>query len=552
MAMESNRPIFDEAQYRQDVLHLSSSEAEQARAQQLADEARQLGVKMPEIEASAPLSASIASGLLELSSPVLSSGSSTDRMSAYDGSITPSHEPGSPSTSALDQVVSSLSEITIASDHIKPGSTRSLASLSTRPTSFCSSEGRTGLAGHGYNNDLFEGKSHRHSMLSVASADKKERRRSSLKSAIGRIHFRKKRNSLPIVMSPDSRITLSRSDKGVDHVYLEPTPESNIPDDGDIPPAIPRPPKRITEAPLPRLRIPLFNKEALQRSLDDPELSELHKRQEMEKNRHLAFQEAALNILRRRHQDAVSEQQSENQRREDEKREKNIDDTIRLEERQLAVEIEQQREFDRAKMNSATRIKHMEGYFRNASPPPSPSITATTAERSSGSLSDSASTPQTRQFTRQHMEQLEQQYHDHESMDQLHDARIKVLRDRQEVKLQDTMARLDKELNAMCIQHKQDITNLQQEQQAEETSLTQALDSKKTSLRDRWQLEETILRRTLEVRHGQLYGPLPPISFTNTTPDTDTPVTITVPESSPLGASSTPDTIHPKRDGVAP
>ncbi|KAJ5306347.1 hypothetical protein PENANT_c017G07371 [Penicillium antarcticum] len=550
MAMESNGSIFDEAQYRQDVLHLSSPEAEQARAQQLADEARQLGVKIPETEATAPLSASIASGLLELSSPVLSSGSSTDRISVYDGSVTPSHEPGSPSTSALDQVALSLSEITIASENFKPGSTRSLASLSTRPTSFCSSEGRTGLAGHGYI-DPFEGKSHRHSMLSVASADKKEKRRSSLKSAIGRIQFRKKRPSPPLVMSPDSQLAIPKGDKGMDHVYLESTPESSAPDDGPIPPAIPRPPKRTTEAALPRLRIPLFNKEALQRSLDDPELSELHKKHEMEKNRHLAFQETALNSLRRRHQDAVSEKRSDNERREEEKREKNIDDTIRLEERQLAVEIEQQREFDRAKMNSATRIKHMEGYFRNASPPPSPSITATTGGRSSGSFSDSASTPPARQFTRQHMEQLEQQYHDHESMDQLHDARIKVLRDRQDVKLQETMARLEKELNTMCKQHKQDITTIQQEQQAEEASLNQILDSKKTALRDRWHLEEAILRQTLEVRHGQLYGPLPPISFTNATSDIDTPVTITVPESSPLGASSTPDTIHPQ-DGVAP
>jgi hypothetical protein len=549
--MESNGPIFDEAQYCQDVLHLPSPEAEQARAQQLADKARQLGVKVQEMEATAPLSASIASGLLELSSPVLSSGSSTDRNSGYDGSVTPSHEPGSPSTSALDQVVSSLSEITIASDHFKAGSTRSLASLSTRPTSFCSSEGRTGLAGHGYT-DPFEGKSHRHSMLSVASADKKERRRSSLKSAIGRIHFRKKRTSPPLIMSPDSRITISKPDKGADHVYLEPTLESSNPDDGDIPPAIPRPPKRITEAPLPKLRIPLFSKEALQRSVDNPELKELYKKHEMEKNRHLAFQDTALDILRRRHEDALSEKQSENERREEAKREKNIDDTIRLEERQLAVEIEQQREFDRAKMNSATRIKHMEGYFRNASPPPSPSITATTMERSSGSFSDTASTPPARQFTRQHMEQLEQQYHDHESMDQLHDARIKVLRDRQEVKLQETMARLEGELNAMRKKHKEDITMLQQEQQAEERSLTQTLDSKKTSLRDRWQLEEAILRHTLEVGHGQSYGPLPPISFTNATSDDDTPVTITVPESSPLGASSTPDTTHPTRDGVAP
>jgi hypothetical protein len=205
------------------------------------------------------------------------------------------------------------------------------------------------------------------------------------------------------------------------------------------------------------------------------------------------------------------------------------------------VEIEQQREFDRAKMNSRTRIKHMEGYFRNASPPPSPAGGSTRAERSSESFSESDSTAPARVFTRQHMEQLEQQYHDHESMDQLHDSRIKVLRDRQELKLQEATARMEKELDDMCDRHTQNIAALQSEQQQEEMSLTKSLIAKKKSLRQRWYLEEAVLRRHLEVRHGQPYGPLPPVSFTNTTPDTPT----AVPES-----TSTPDTIHPNEDCV--
>lgn len=311
--MDSITGIFDEAQYRQDVLHLPTPEAEEAQAQQLANEAQQLGLKVPEIEASAPLAASIASGMVDLSSPVLSSGSSTDRNSVC-GSVTPSHEPVSPSPSALDQVVSSLSDITIASDGFNPGSTRSLATLSTRPTSFCSSEGRTALAGYGYNNDYFEAKSNRHSMLSVASADTKEKRRSSLKSAIGRIHFRKKRTSSTL-LPPEARITTSRGEKGVDHVFLEPKPEPNQPEHETVP-------HQSTETPLPRLEIPLYSKDSLQRSLDDPELSEMSERHRMERNRHLTFQDAAFAILRRRHQTAVSERQSENQRLEDEKREK--------------------------------------------------------------------------------------------------------------------------------------------------------------------------------------------------------------------------------------
>ncbi|KAJ5124151.1 uncharacterized protein N7515_007976 [Penicillium bovifimosum] len=526
-----------------------SPESEEAQAQRLIDEARKLGLKVPEKEISPPLAASNASGVIGYSSPVLSSGSSTDRYSIC-GSGTPLRESASPTRSALDQVVSSLSDVTLASERIKPGSTRSLASLSTRPTSFCSSDGKTGLAGHGYHIDSFEPKLHRHSMLSVASADKKEKRRSSLKSAIGRLHFRKKRSSSSSFLPSEAPVTISPGDNGSVNVFVEPEAEPNGAANEDAPPcaSIAHPPSRleIPEAPLP-------SKEALQRTLDDPEMSELHERHQLEKNRHLAFQDVALSNLRRRHQTAISEQQSENQRREEWKREKNISSILQMEERQLAVEIEQQREFDRAKMNSRTRIKHMEGYLRNASPPPSPSpsqarlATRSEPERFSGSFSESESTPPPRVLTRQHMEQLEQQYHDHESMDQLHNARIKVLRDRQEVKLQEAMARMERELDEMCDRHVREIATLRSEHEREETDLMQALDQKKIAMCQRWQLEEAVLRRQLEVRHGQSYGPLPVVSFEDYTPDTDTPVA--VPTESPLDMLGTGAT-DPNSDSV--
>lgn len=305
--------LLDEDRYRTEVLQLDTFEAEQARAQKLSDEARQLGLKVPEIEASAPLAASIASGMVDLSSPVLSSGSSTDRNSACDGSITPSHEPPSPSPLPLDQVVSSLSDINIASARAKPGSTRSLASLSTRPTSFCSTESRTLPSGYGSHNDGLAVNPNRLSMLSVASADKKEKRRSSLKSAIGRINFRKKRPS-SVILPPNAQISVSKGDTGVDRVYLETKPEPPTRHD------VYQRPATAVES-LPRLEIPIFDKEAMQRSVDDPELSEMLERRRMERNRHIAFQNAALSILRRRHQTAVSERQAEHKRLEEEKEE---------------------------------------------------------------------------------------------------------------------------------------------------------------------------------------------------------------------------------------
>lgn len=196
--------------------------------------------------------------------------------------------------------------------------------------------------------------------------------------------------------------------------------------------------------------------------------------------------------------------------------------------------MEQQREFERAKMNSRTRIKHMEGFFRNASPPPSPGMSA---QRRSDSFSGSESATPARRFTQQQKEQLEQQYHHHESMDALHEARIKVLRDRQEKKLQENIARMERELAEMRGKHAKEITSLQAEHRREETVLIQALDNKKTELRHRWHLEEAILRRQLEVRNGHVYGPLPPISFSPVDRCTRDSA-ISVPESSSGGAES--------------
>lgn len=305
--------VLDQDKYREEVIG-HSAEAEQARAQRLLYEAQALGLKVPEIEASAPLAASIASGMLDLSSPVLSSGSSTDRNSICEGSIITSHEPLSPS--GLDVVVSSLSEITIASDRIKPGSTRSLASLSTRSTSYCSSESRAGLGNYANNYGTLS-PTHRNSVLSVASADKKEKRRHSLKNAIGRIYFRKKRAPSHIVLPSNAQITVSKGEGGiVDHVYLE-TRRDRPPTSQDADTV-----SSSTAESLPKLEIPLFDKEAVQRSLKDPELTEMLERHRLERDKHVAFQEAALSILRQRHQAAVSEKQSDNERLEDAKREK--------------------------------------------------------------------------------------------------------------------------------------------------------------------------------------------------------------------------------------
>jgi hypothetical protein len=105
-------------------------------------------------------------------------------------------------------------------------------------------------------------------------------------------------------------------------------------------------------------------------------------------------------------------------------------------------------------------------------------------------------------------------------MDQLHEAKIKVLRDRQEIRLQEAVARMNRELEALIDRHTVEWSELQKSHQQEEVTLVQSLDAKKTRLRHRWVLEEAILRKKLEDQHEKPYGPLPPLSFSDTQSET--------------------------------
>ena len=162
------------------------------------------------------------------------------------------------------------------------------------------------------------------------------------------------------------------------------------------------------------------------------------------------------------------------------------------------MEMEQEREFERAKQNARTRIKHMEGYFSSR-------------RSSTGSGSDS----QPRRYTSQQKAQLQQEHHHYDSMDQLHEAKINVLRERQERRLMEVIERMDNELDAMIDKHAEGFAELQKQHQQEESATVQALDARKTKLRHRWNLEEAILRRKLELANDRLYGPLPPLAFSD-------------------------------------
>lgn len=200
-----------------------------------------------------------------------------------------------------------------------------------------------------------------------------------------------------------------------------------------------------------------------------------------------------------------------------------------MEERQLSVEIDQIKEFEKMKRNSQTRIKYMEGYVSTSSPPSSPRLSDSDSgffdplHTGSDSGADSTTTQQQQQqqrtVTRRQKERLAQEYLDRDSMDRLHEARIKVLRERQEKQLQDTTARLGKELELLMNRNSEALTELERDHQREEQEMLQIFCVKKNRLRRQWNIEEAILRKKLEMQHGVPYGPLPIVSFS--IPDDD-------------------------------
>lgn len=306
--MASTKSVgIDEDQYRKEVLLLSSEEDEIAQQQQLAEEAKQLGLKVPEIEIVASLAASIASGMVDLSSPVLSSSSSTDRNSICETT----HTHDSP---RLDQLASSLSDYTISSNLARGGSTRSITStLSTRPTSFSSSEGRLAQGGE---KSSTRPSRHRSSFLSVISGSDKnerERKRSSIKSAIGKIPFRKRRTPSTVLLPPAAQITVTKGEGGVEKLYVE-----SKPNDTHQPTSIPPEDEEETL----KLEVPAFDNESLLRSLGNAELKQMRDAQTSEKNLHISFQNNLISELRRAQQAKLDDKLAQNRQMEDEKREK--------------------------------------------------------------------------------------------------------------------------------------------------------------------------------------------------------------------------------------
>lgn len=118
-----------------------------------------------------------------------------------------------------------------------------------------------------------------------------------------------------------------------------------------------------------------------------------------------------------------------------------------------------------------------------------------------------------RTVTKKDRRQLEQQQHVCNGIDNLHASRINVLRERQAKQLERIAGKQEIELAQLADELGQEMQDLDAACEAEADQLRREFSERKERLVARWTLAEAIERRQREVATGEMYGPLPTISW---------------------------------------
>lgn len=119
--------------------------------------------------------------------------------------------------------------------------------------------------------------------------------------------------------------------------------------------------------------------------------------------------------------------------------------------------------------------------------------------------------------TRKDYHQLAQQYHAHSGMDNLHSARINVLREKQGKQLERIAAKQEEELDTLYSSHNTKTQALDSTCQVEEIRLQTEFYERKKRLVARWLLAEAIERQKLENETGDVHGALPALKWPDST-----------------------------------
>ena len=159
------------------------------------------------------------------------------------------------------------------------------------------------------------------------------------------------------------------------------------------------------------------------------------------------------------------------------------------------------------KQKAMMRLKHMEAYCQNPTPPPTP------VDPVSGRPSMDAPLPG-RRVTDKDYHSLAQQYRERDAMDDLHVSKINVLRGRQKKSVEAFTSKKERELEKLETQQETELQRLDEDHAAQESNLTSALASNRSRLELRWRTQARLELTRAERLTGLTHASLPDVMAT--------------------------------------
>ena len=402
--------------------------------------------------------------------------------------------PRDPKTT-LDIVTSNVSALSLTSAPSDAQPPPSRNSHSTQPPSDSSSEQQRTKTSSLATTSLTSAASSIHSTSSSKSSYLKIkrglrrisaiRRRKTIDSAMPALPFAV--HSMQAI-KPAKTVRRATQQRPMSHEHLPPRTVTH-----HIAPRVPDAPPTIRPiAQPPSEEAYLGNLAARHRSINNIQLKRLRVSQIEEQNRFIRFEDDQYRLLhfkqderKRSLLDRFTEHEKSIQDRQEEA-------LVSLEHRHLSAEVDLHKTLELERQGCETRLKHMQAYCNPRS----------TVE---GMPS--------RVVSKKDYHQLEQQYHIRNGMDNLHKARINVLREKQGKQLERISAKQEAELVALADDYRKQMIDLEASFQTEEDQLRSQFAARKKRLLSRWALTEAIERRKLENKTGETFGPLPEVHW---------------------------------------
>ncbi|KIW88703.1 uncharacterized protein Z519_10749 [Cladophialophora bantiana CBS 173.52] len=394
-------------------------------------------------------------------------------------------------TSGIDRIASSVSTITIASDSVNQSS---IQSQSTTATSCASSEHRP-VTQSSRISDHAPSSSDVPSPASTSERKKYSPLRRGFQKMAG---FRKKRTG---GLSASSTLTSISSD-------AETNDSEEISVDMQSPLSV-KSSKSSWSQPLSAAKSscesqPFVEMEALQRSMGCKELLNLRMAQLDEKARFLEFQ-ASLMLQLKSERDSLKAHKKTTHGKVIAEQRSKMDRTVEdLEARQLEEEMKMEKEHELEKRAVMLRLRHMEAYCQNPTPPPTP------VDQNSRHTSIDSSFPE-RKVTEKDYHNLAQQYRERDIMDSLRASKVNVLRGKQKRAVENLIRKKEKEMEVLEREQKKELAVIDRDYSSQEADLRLALAGKRARLECRWRTQALIERTKMEKATGLKYASLPDV-----------------------------------------